>query len=160
MLPKKVTHGRVKGEKKPSTFNQKKPFKGKEKNRKGSKKDSALGRTINSKRIKPKPNSKNPKIITAEDKKYLEYLKETNYGCFVCGKTDSIEWHHVKLYSSDKKDHKRLIPLCGEEHHRTGKELSPHGTPTKWRETYSMKVQNAFADEVYKKYEKEILCKV
>jgi len=58
----------------------------------------------------------------------------------------------LKLNSSDKKNHKRLIPLCGVEHHRLGQTLSAHGTPKKWRETFSMEMQNEFADKIYKEY--------
>jgi len=75
-----------------------------------------------------------------------------NYPCYVCGKfkpNDRIGWHHVKEFSSDKKNHKRQIPLCDNEHHRLGGELSPHGTPKKWRATYSMEEQNRYADSIW-----------
>jgi len=110
-----------------------------------------MGTVIKHNRIKPKYNGKNKKKITDEDKDYLEWLQHQNYKCFVCGKQNGIEWHHVKLHSTDKKNHKRLIPLCGNEHHRLG-ELSPHGNPKKWRETFSMELQNEFADEIYQEY--------
>jgi len=144
----KVMDGRLKP-KKESTFG-KKPFKGKQKNRTGNKKVTVA-------RIKPKPSAKNVKKLSSEDEAYLEYLQELDAVCFVCGKKNGIEWHHVKLYSSDKKNHKRLIPLCGVEHHRLGMELSAHGTPKKWRETYSMDEQNAYADEIYNKYKEGLL---
>ena len=141
----KINDGRLKP-KKESTFGKvKKPFKGKDKNRKGSTKVTVA-------RIKPKVSSKNVSLLTQEDKLYLEWLQEQDTVCFVCGQQSGIEWHHVKLYSNDKKNHKRLIPLCGVEHHRLGQELSPHGTPKKWRETYSMDEQNAYADKFYQKY--------
>jgi len=99
-------------------------------------------------------------IISAEEREFMKWLhSEANYDrypCFVCGKIkhdDKIEWHHVKEYSSDKKNHKRLIPLCGVEHHRLGQELSPHGTPKKWRETYSMQEQMDFAERVWNDFQ-------
>lgn len=103
-------------------------------------------------RLRPKPSSKNKSRISNEDKKYLEWLQHQVYECFVCGEFNGIEWHHVKENSSDRKNHKRLIPLCGEKCHRNGSELSAHGTPKKFREKFSMRVQNGYADEIYKDY--------
>lgn len=111
----------------------KKPYNGKNRNRKGN------------------------TNIAANDKKYLEYLKNTSYACFVCGKHNGIEWHHVKRDSTDKKNHKRLIPLCGVEHHRLGNVLSAHGTPKKFRATFSMEFQNSYADEIYEEYIKTMI---
>lgn len=129
----KVPQGRIKP-KKESTFGKvKKPFKGSNRNRKGSKSNT-----------------------TSEELDYLHWLQLQNYPCFVCGCHNGIEWHHVKLYSSDKKNHKRLIPLCGEEHHRLGK-LSPHGSPKLWRETFSLDVQNVAAEKIYDDYVREKL---
>ena len=98
-------------------------------------------------------NLKNDKPVrfNKSDKKYLEWLQEQSHTCFVCGQQNGIEWHHVKRDSTDRKNHKRLIPLCGVEHHRIG-ELSPHGNPRLWRQTYSMEEQNSFADYIYKQY--------
>lgn len=118
-----------------------------------------MGIKIKSNRIKPKYNGKNKKKITTEDKKYLEWLQSQSYKCFVCGKTnpnDPIEWHHVKLHSTDKKNHKRLIPLCW-MHHRLSSELSAHGTPKKFRELYPIVIQNNKADEIYAEYTKNTL---
>ena len=111
---------------------------------------------IKANRIKPKYNGKNKKKITNEDKDYLQWLQEQNFACFVCGKRNKIEFHHIKEHSTDRKNHKRLIPLCGAEHHRCG-ELSPHGNPKRWRETFSMELQNDFADEIYAEYTKNAL---
>ena len=143
-----IKSGRIKPKKEPMFG--KKPYKGKNKNR--------TGRTVKTERIKPKFDGSNQNEISLEDKAYPRWLKEfAVYPCFVCGDFNSIEWHHVKLYSSDKKNHKRLIPLCGIEHHRLGQTLSPHGTPKKWRETYSMDVQNAVADKIYEDYLAQML---
>lgn len=144
-----IKSGRIKP-KCESTFGKaKKPFKGKNRNRKGSKKDSMF----NHDRIKPKPSMKNNNEISAEDQSYLEWLtNEAIYPCFVCGCFNGIEWHHVKEFSTDNKNHTRLIPLCGAEHHRFGTELSPHGTPKKWRETYSLKVQLEHAAKIHEYY--------
>lgn len=104
--------------------------------------------------------SKN-KLATAEEKEFMKWLHSEavyfDYPCFVCGKinpNDGIEWHHVKEGSGDEKNHKRQIPLCGNEHHRTGAEISPHGTPKKWRETYSVEVQNKFAGNVWNDFKR------
>jgi len=95
-------------------------------------------------------------IISKEDKEYLDWLHQEeqgyNYHCFVCGNnnsSDTTEWHHVKKGSGAKKDHKRQIPLCGNEHHRLGTVMSAHGTPKKFRETYPMEVQYKYADKIY-----------
>jgi len=107
-------------------------------------------------RLRPKPSQKNKKKITNEDKDYLEWLQNQDFVCFACGKQNGIEWHHVKECSTDKKNHQRLIPLCGEECHRNGQELSAHGTPKKFREVYPVKAQNAFADRIYSFYLKHL----
>jgi len=91
--------------------------------------------------IKKKP------IATKEDKEYLEYLQTQNhYKCFNCSSSVE-EWHHVKLYSSDRKNHKRLIPLCRNCH--TGNTFSVHGTPKAWRSRYTIQKQEEFADLIY-----------
>lgn len=106
-------------------------------------------------RIKPKYNGKNKKLITKDDRDYLEWLQNQNYKCFVCGGRNGIEYHHIKEYSTDKKNHKLLIPLCGIEHHRLG-ELSPHGNPKLWREAYSMREQEAIAEKMYREFKESI----
>lgn len=141
-----IKSGRIKPKKEPSFG--KKPYKGKGKNRAGKK-----SVTVTAARIKPKFDGSNQKEISPEDKAYLKWLKEfAVYPCFVCGGFNGIEWHHVKEFSSDVKNHKRLIPLCGVEHHRLGQTLSAHGTPKKWRETYSMDVQTEAAWQIYQDY--------
>ena len=94
-------------------------------------------------------------LLTKEEQDYLTWLQgRENSVCFVCGKrnfNDDLEWHHVKNSSSDKKNHFRLIPLCGHLHHRNG-ELSPHGSPKKWRETFSLEVQLIYAAEIHLEY--------
>lgn len=97
--------------------------------------------------IKLKPKAK------ASELSYLQWLHEDaqlhTCLCMVCD-VPVQDWHHVKLNSTDKKNHKRLIPLC--KAHHVGRTLSPHGTPVLWRETYSMSRQNEIADEVYMRY--------
>lgn len=93
--------------------------------------------------------NKKPKI-TKEEKDYLDWLQNRATTCWYCGTPYNIEWHHIKLKSTDKKDHKRLIPLCT-EHHK-GNKISPHGTPTKWREKFTIEEQNRYADRFYKSY--------
>ena len=90
--------------------------------------------------------NKEPKISSIE-KEYLNWLQEQQFSCILCNTFNNIEMHHIKLKSTDKKNHKRLIPLCI-EHHK-GKVLSPHGTARKWRLHISMEFQNKVADELY-----------
>jgi hypothetical protein len=144
----KIKSNRLK-EKPVSTFGVKKPFAGKDKNRSGSKKEC-----VKSERIKKKYSAKNKKLITAEDKKYLEWLQFQSFCCFVCGVGSGIEMHHVKKHSVDKKDHTKLIPLCI-EHHRLGSVLSAHGTPVKFMASYSFGLQCEAASVIYKDYLKE-----
>lgn len=97
--------------------------------------------------------------LSNDEKDFLNWLQiRENTVCFVCGKNDfydKIEWHHIKRSSSDTKNHFRLIPLCGSKHHRNG-ELSPHGSPKKWRETFSLEVQLKYAAEIYQEYLRRI----
>lgn len=129
----------------------------------GIKKDKKFGERQNrgsfgkKKSFIKKRSDKN--IISKEDRDYLNWLQNQDYPCFVCGKinpSDPIEWHHVKLRSSDKKDHTKLIPLCGSQHHRLGKQLSPHGSPKVWRETFTIEFQYAFASNIYSDYKKAL----
>ncbi len=97
--------------------------------------------------LKAKPKAKKSELP------FLNWLHEPSqmhhYQCIVCNNPVQ-DWHHVKLYSSDKKDHKRLIPLC--RLHHTGGSPSPHVTPKLWRETYSMQFQHQIADAIYQEY--------
>lgn len=93
--------------------------------------------------------------LSKEEKDFLDWLQKREHTvCFVCGKRnpmDDIEWHHVKRSSSDKKNHLRLIPLCGSKHHRNG-ELSPHGGARRFRETFSYESQLAYAAGIHLEY--------
>jgi len=93
-----------------------------------------------------KPKAK----VSKEDRKYLSWLQLQGFSCIVCESYD-VEMHHVKRDSTDKKNHKRLIPLC-KEHHTMSAEFSVHGTPKKFRETYPMEFQYKLADKIYKEY--------
>ena len=94
-------------------------------------------------------------LLTKEEQDYLTWLQgRENSVCFVCGKrkfNDDLEWHHVKNSSSDKKNHFRLIPLCGHLHHRNG-DLSPHGNAKRWRETFTLEMQLIYATEIHLEY--------
>jgi len=138
----KIPQGRLRP-KKEATFG-KKPFKGKAKNRKGSLKSSFLTSPVK-------------KRVLKIDRDYLSWLQNSSYACMVCGGFVGIEWHHVKRDSTDKKDHTRLIPLCGVECHRLGTELSAHGTPRKFRAVYPIEIQRKYAAEIYGDYKKEEL---
>lgn len=80
------------------------------------------------------------RITTDKELKTLNLLNENKhlFRCFVCGGACE-HLHHIKLYSSDKKDHSKLLPLC--QFHHVGDELSPHGTPVKWRDRFTMEEQ-------------------
>jgi len=110
-----------------------------------------LSKKVTHKRLRPKPSSKNKKTITAEDKEYLEWLQHQDFSCLVCGSNTVIEMHHIKEHSTDKKDHKKLIPLCM-MCHRYDTELSAHGTPKKFKEVYPMVEQIKLADKIYAEY--------
>ena len=113
------------------------------------KKVSTFGQTKS--RLK-KVSDTNKAKATEEDLAYMDYLNENrdNFSCVVCA-SGPVEFHHIKRDSTDKKDHKRLWPLC-REHHTGSAGFSAHGTPKKWREEYPMAVQNAIADKMYNNY--------
>ena len=94
-------------------------------------------------------------LLTKEEQDYLTWLQgRENSVCFVCGKrnfNDDLEWHHVKNSSSDKKNHFRLISLCGHLPHRNG-DLSPHGNAKRWRETFTLEMQMEYATEIHLEY--------
>lgn len=126
-----IAHHKRMKDKPVSTFG-KKPYKGKSKNRKGNTK------------------------ITNEDLNYLNWLNEKRhiFKCIVC-ESKNVEFHHVKRDSTDKKNHKRLIPLC-QKHHTISAEFSAHGTPVKFRKKYSMVYQYSLADGIYSAYKENI----
>lgn len=104
----------------------------------------------NHSRIKPKPKHKNSGKRVKKYPEYLKYLhEELQPPCFVCGKREGIELHHVKQYSSDPKNDSLVIPLCGETCHRNGAELSAHGTPKLFRAVYPIEDQIEFARGLY-----------
>ena len=88
-------------------------------------------------------------LATDEDRKYLQWFKEQGFSCMICGSLET-ESHHVKEFSSDKKNHKELLPLCREHH--TGKKLSPHGTSRLFRKHYPIEKQREIASGYYKEY--------
>ncbi len=114
------------------------------------KKVSTFGKKKSCLKKKSKKN-----LLTKDEQDYLNWLQNREESvCFVCGKrnfNDDLEWHHVKHSSSDKKNHFRLIPLCGNVHHRNG-DLSPHGNAKKWKETFSLELQLKYAAEIYLEY--------
>ena len=147
-----IPQGRIKPKREPTFGKVKKPFKGKDKNRKGNKKESIFDHD----RIKPKPSMKNDNFATPEERDYLQWLQLLDVPCFCCGEYgNGTEWHHTKEYSSDKKNHTSLIPLCGDKCHRNGTELSAHGTPKKFREAFPIELQREAASKFYNKYLKE-----
>jgi len=96
---------------------------------------------------------KKKRITNETELKMNNWLHEeaqmNHYKCFVCSKPVE-EWHHIKRDSTDKKNHFQQLPLC--RYHHTGDALSPHGTATLWRDTYSMEEQRNFANKIYIKF--------
>lgn len=92
-------------------------------------------------------NKKSKKALASkEDREYLQHSKNQELKCWVCG-AFAHDRHHIKEYSSDKKNHKQILPLC--KKHHTGSELSPHGTPRKWREKFPIDFQRKEGDRIY-----------
>lgn len=92
-----------------------------------------------------------------KEPKYLSWLHAQMPKCFSCGSAYHpyiTELHHVKLHSSDKKDDRYVIPLCGEKCHKSG-ELSPHGNPRLWRKVYPIEIQREYAKKLYEQYKSE-----
>jgi len=134
----KINHGRL-NPKKESTFGKvKKPFKSTQRNRKGNKVNTPRLRVDVSQRI--------------VDKEYLSYLHTQNLKCFCCSGNDKIELHHIKESSSDAKNDRSVIPLCGDKCHRLGLELSAHGTPRKFKAAFPIEEQKLFALKLYLEY--------
>ena len=107
-----------------------------------------LTKKVTHNRLRPKPSQKNKPKITQRERDYLNWLQGQSFSCMVCGTADGIEMHHVKEHSNNKKNHRKLLPLCY-HHHRLSNDLSAHGTPTKFRELYPMEFQNELADKIY-----------
>ena len=103
-----------------------------------------LNKKIKHGRIKPQAH-KEPDFL-----RWLHEVKQPP--CFICGGYNKIELHHIKRYSSDKRDDRHVIPLCGESCHRNGTELSAHSTPKKFRDKYPMSEQLKYAKELYEEY--------
>lgn len=101
---------------------------------------------------KPIKKVSNKNKATFEDLEYLSWLHKQDLTCFACGRKNGIEIHHIKEASSDKKNHKEVIPLCGVNCHRLGNELSAHGTPKKFREIFPIKIQKEYAKGLYSQY--------
>ena len=101
-------------------------------------------------RIKPKPSAKNVTTRIITNPEYLEWFTDHHFSCIVCGTTEGIEGHHVKRDSTDRKRDDEMLPLCREHHH--GRTLSPHGTPTLFREEFPMHVQKRLAYDYFKEW--------
>lgn len=110
-------------------------------------------------RMKPKKESKfgtsrapikKKRVTTDEELAYLNWSKEQDIPCWICGTLLKVIRHHVKRDSSDAKNHERIIPLCG--FHHDGTVLSPHGTAVLFRNKFPMEIQEAYADSLYEEY--------
>lgn len=119
---------------------------------------------LKSNRLRPKPNQKNKGRIKPKDlidKEFMSWVHdEKRPPCFSCGRDyfynseiDRTELHHIKEASTDPKNDREVIPLCGIECHRLGNKLSVHGTATKFRRKYSIKNQRDHSKLLYLEYE-------
>ena len=113
-----------------------------------------LSKKFNHKRLRPKASSKNKPKINQQERDYLQWFNKQNFSCLICNTKAGVEGHHVKRDSLDKKNHKRIIPLCRVHHH--GTVLSPHGTPVLFRRHYEMEFQYRLADGYYAKYKETL----
>lgn len=111
----------------------------------GKKPSTPLKRT----RIKPKPQK-----IEKIDREYLNWVHLQGYGCLICGTHNQIEWHHIKEYSSDKKNHRELLPLCA-YHHRLGTDISAHSNAKAFKAKFPMDLQREIAKKIYEQFLKE-----
>ena len=62
-------------------------------------------------------------LATPDERDQLEWMKEANFPCFICGRYDRNQNHHLKLNETEKihnsscrKDHTKLVPVCWEHH--------------------------------------------
>ena len=108
-----------------------------------------------------KPAEKKCKLRTDtqqlhKEPKYLSWLHEVKQPeCFICGQKNGIELHHIKASSSDNKDDRLVLPLCGVSCHRLGTAMSPHGTPKLFRAAYPLEVQKEYAMAMYEEYKSD-----
>jgi len=86
---------------------------------------------------------------TDEELSYIKWARKEPLKCLICN-SSNIQLHHVKKSSTDKKNHKRLLPLC-QEHH-VGNKISPHGAKKEFFDLYSFEKQCIIADKLYIKY--------
>lgn len=106
-----------------------------------------MGIKIKHKKLRPKPK-KQPK--------FLRWLHEVEQpSCMVCGTKTGVQMHHIKNHSTDQRNDFFIIPLCYDHH--LGNELSPHGTPSVFKEKYPLDVQKEHANKLYKRYKNERL---
>ena len=109
---------------------------------------------------KPQKNRNAPKKqkIKKDDKEYLNWLNERRgvLKCFICGKTNNIEFHHIKDYSMQKKNHKEVLPLCGISCHRLGK-FSAHGNAKWFKSKYPIEIQRNYAKKLYDRYKLSLI---
>lgn len=95
-----------------------------------------------SNRLKPKAK---------KEPKYLSWLHQIEQPpCFVCNTIAGIQMHHVKEHSTDARIDSQIIPLC--QNHHLGNDFSVHMTPKAFKETYDMKTQLKYADDLYRRY--------
>ncbi len=102
---------------------------------------------------KKKSRMKVKRVTNDSELEYLNWAKNQDLRCMVCGSGD-FQLHHLKRSSSDKKNHFMVIPLCLEHH--IGKEMSPHGAKKIFFEVYSWEWQVRYSKNLHKNYKETI----
>jgi len=99
-------------------------------------------------------------MITKDEKKYFEWLKSQYIPCIVCSALEvetksMIEFHHIKEFSSDRKNHKEVIPLCA-DHHKYNLEISAHSNKKAFFEMFPMESQKKIAEKIHNQFLSEM----
>lgn len=92
--------------------------------------------------------------ITKEEKQYLNWFASKDLSCIVCGTYSNVQGHHIKERSTDRKNHKQLIPLCIDHH--TGNKISPHGAKKAFFDMFPIEAQRTIAFIIFNQFKSEI----
>jgi len=101
-----------------------------------------LNKKVSHKKLRPKAK---------KEPKFLKWLHEVKMpSCYVCGINTGVEIHHIKAHSTDERIDSIVLPLCCFHHH--GSDISPDGTPRKFRDKFSIHKQKEDAKILYMEY--------
>jgi len=114
-----------------------------------------LAKKVSHGRLRDKPSQKNNKKTSENDKMFLEWASNQDMPCIICHTMESIELHHIKRYSSDVKDHKKLIPLCS-DHHKYNMDISAHANKKAFEELFPIENQEIIAKGIYFQFLEEM----